>query len=591
VPNEFASRCSECGERLAHDQRYCLACGARRGPLPTRVAALIGGAMTAGGAAATAAGGAMTAGGAAATSADGATAAIAAGARPWLPSARAAAVAVMGVLAFGVAVGSAVAPPADSATAAPIYVALAAPATPSPVATPTAAPAPTPAAPVPAAAATTTDAPAAAAAPAAAPAPSPRAAHTPAPKRTGLPDVKHVFLIVLSDHGYARTFGDPAADPYLATTLARQGEVIPNYYGVAQGELANEIALVSGQGPTRQTTANCPTFSDVTPATAGDDGQIAGDGCVYPAPAQTLADQLKAAGRTWKTYAEDVASGQPGEAPTCRRPALGAPDAESAPRPGDAYVTWRDPFLYFHSLDADCASAVVGLDQLSFDDGAKDTAPSLAYIVPNRCHDGADTPCAPGQPAGLAASDAFLKSLVPQIEGSAAYRDGGLIAITFDQAPQDGPDGDAGSCCDQPAAYPNLAASAAAAQDTPTPDATATATPSDTPTPAPTATPTPAATAAPVPTAGPPAPTPAPTPSVTATPTATPPPGEPAGGGQVGLLLISGQFVKPGTTYGFGSYNHYSLLRSLEDLFGLDHLGYAADPALPAFDNSVYNQG
>jgi phosphatidylinositol-3-phosphatase len=31
------------------------------------------------------------------------------------------------------------------------------------------------------------------------------------------------------------------------------------------------------------------------------------------------------------------------------------------------------------------------------------------------------------------------------------------------------------------------------------------------------------------------------------------------------------------------------LLRSIEDLFGLDHLGYAADPALPAFDKAVYN--
>jgi hypothetical protein len=242
---------------------------------------------------------------------------------------------------------------------------------------------------------------------------------------------------------------------------------------------------------------------------------------------------------------EDVASGQPGEALTCRHPALGAPDTEAAPRPGDAYVTWRDPFLYFHSLDADCASDVVGLDQLSFDVLAQDTAPSVAYIVPNRCHDGAETPCAPGQPAGLAAADAFLETLVPQIEASAAYRDGGLIAITFDQAPQDGPGADPGSCCDQPAAYPNLGATAPPA-------------PTDTPTPAP------------------------------ATPT---PPATPVGGGQVGLLLISGQFVQPGSTYGFGSYNHFSLLRSLEDLFGLDHLGYAADPALPAFDNSVYNKG
>jgi hypothetical protein len=32
-----------------------------------------------------------------------------------------------------------------------------------------------------------------------------------------------------------------------------------------------------------------------------------------------------------------------------------------------------------------------------------------------------------------------------------------------------------------------------------------------------------------------------------------------------------------------------ALLRSIEDLFALDHLGYAADPALPAFDRVVYN--
>jgi hypothetical protein len=500
--------------------------------------------------------------------------------RAWSPSPRAAAVAVMGVLAFGVAIGSAVAPPADSATAAPVYVALAAPAAPAPVAAPTPAPAPTPAAP----AAAAPPAPAPTAAPAVAAAATPTATKTPKPPRSGLPQVKHVFLIVLSNHGYAQTFGDPGADPYLATTLAGRGEVIPNYYAVAQGELANEIALISGQGPTEQTAANCPTYADVTPGTVADGGQITGDGCVYPSPAQTLADQLTAAGDTWKAYVEDVGAGQPGESPTCRHPALGAVDTEAAPRPGDAYVTWRDPFVYFHSLDADCASDVVGLDQLSFDMTSKDTAPSVAYIVPNRCHDGAEAPCAPGQPAGLAASDAFLRTLVPQIEASAAYKDGGLIAITFDQAPQDGPAGDAGSCCGQPATYPNLAPAAAAAQDTPTPTETATPTdtPAETPTPSPTDTPTPA------PTAGPPPPTP--TPSVTPTPTATPLPGQPAGGGQVGLLLISGQFIKPGTTYGFGSFNHYSLLRSIEALFGLAPLGYAADPAVPAFDNSVYNK-
>ena len=35
-------RCAECDAPLAHDQRYCVECGARRGPLPAQIAGLIG---------------------------------------------------------------------------------------------------------------------------------------------------------------------------------------------------------------------------------------------------------------------------------------------------------------------------------------------------------------------------------------------------------------------------------------------------------------------------------------------------------------------------------------------------------------------
>jgi hypothetical protein len=35
-------------------------------------------------------------------------------------------------------------------------------------------------------------------------------------------------------------------------------------------------------------------------------------------------------------------------------------------------------------------------------------------------------------------------------------------------------------------------------------------------------------------------------------------------------------------------YNHYSLLRSIEDFFGLPHLGYAAAPDLQAFGSDVF---
>ena len=47
--------------------------------------------------------------------------------------------------------------------------------------------------------------------------------------------------------------------------------------------------------------------------------------------------------------------------------------------------------------------------------------------------------------------------------------------------------------------------------------------------------------------------------------------------------------MKAGSVDEFGFYNHFSLLRSIEDLFGLKGLGYAGNPALPAFDKLVYN--
>jgi hypothetical protein len=74
------------------------------------------------------------------------------------------------------------------------------------------------------------------------------------------------------------------------------------------------------------------------------------------------------------------------------------------------------------------------------------------------------------------------------------------------------------------------------------------------------------------------------------------PPAEPAngpvkptgGGGRVGMLLIS-PFVLPGSVNESGYYNHYSMLRSIEELFGLPAIGYAAEPAILPFDEAVYN--
>ncbi len=60
------------------------------------------------------------------------------------------------------------------------------------------------------------------------------------------------------------------------------------------------------------------------------------------------------------------------------------------------------------------------------------------------------------------------------------------------------------------------------------------------------------------------------------------------GGGRIGAVIIS-SFVKPGIA-NTKTYNHYSLLRSLETLFGLSHLGYAEKPDPGEFGNDVYGQ-
>jgi len=60
------------------------------------------------------------------------------------------------------------------------------------------------------------------------------------------------------------------------------------------------------------------------------------------------------------------------------------------------------------------------------------------------------------------------------------------------------------------------------------------------------------------------------------------------GGGRTGAVLLS-RFIKPGTVSNI-PYNHYSMLRSIEDIFGLGHLGYAAKAGLASFGKDVFTR-
>ena len=285
-------------------------------------------------------------------------------------------------------------------------------------------------------------------APAAAPAPTTTTTET-TPEEPTTPPVKHVWVVMLADQNLAKAAKDTQTAPYLAGTLAPQGTLLTGYHAVAHGSLPNSIALLSGQGPAPATQADCPVYADVTPADAGDDGQELGDGCLYSVQTGTIGDELRQSELGWKSYVESMGT-------ACRHPKAGVKDPDHTASASSPYVTWRNPFVSFHTeLDGDtCAAEDVDLAKLDADLAAGADAPAFSYVVPDRCHDGSAEPCRRGAPAGTAAADAWLKEIVPKILASKAYADDGLLVVTADQAPATGASADSSGCC-RPGTYPN----------------------------------------------------------------------------------------------------------------------------------------
>ena len=254
---------------------------------------------------------------------------------------------------------------------------------------------------------------------------------------------QHVFVINLENKGFDSVWGDNSPAPYLSGTLRDKGVLLKNYYGVAHNSLPNYLAQIAGQRPNDNTEQDCRTYTDFRATGTDGDGTLQGNGCVYPEQVQTLAGQLTAQGKTWKGYMEDMQ--QP-----CEHPVLGEPDDHVRATADEMYSTHHDPFVYFQSITSspDCAKDVVNFSAFAHDLKSLDSTPNLAYITPNLCHDGHDETCADGSRGGLQAVNGWLKAHVPAILSSPAYKQDGMLVITFDEAEDNavGPSaGDAGS--------------------------------------------------------------------------------------------------------------------------------------------------
>ena len=331
---------------------------------------------------------------------------------------------------------------------------------------------------------------------------------------------------MLSDQPYAAAFGPESKAPYLAETLERKGALLAHYDAVAHEQLANELALLSGQGPTIETAENCPTYSELSASGIGPDEQVLGAGCVYPSSTKTLLGQLEGAGHSWRAYIGGLEEGAAAPA-ACAHPALGQADPTATPG-GGAYATYLNPVVYFGSLAGakSCAAHDAGIPRLLRDLVRPRSTPSFSYIAPGRCEDGDPEPCRAGAAAGLAPANSFLARVVPKILRSKAYKSGGLLVITVDEAPSSGEFADSSSCCGQPR-FPNLATVESK-----------------------------------VPTV------------------------RPRGGGAVGALLLSPYIKGPETSQ--EPYNHFSLLATVEQLFHLPRLGYAVLPEVKPFEAGLF---
>ena len=362
--------------------------------------------------------------------------------------------------------------------------------------------------------------------------------------------IGHVFVIVLENKTFDELYGANGSS-YLASTLESQGTLLPNYYGIGHESNPNYLALISGQGPNPQTQADCQSYDDFLPSPAVFDprgnGQAVGTGCVYPPEVKTLPDQLDAAKLQWRGYMEDMGQEIGREPSHCGEPAFlstsqGPRDGTQSAAADDQYAARHNPFVYFHSLvdSGDCHADVLPLGSADPNSANAVLAGDLASVAttPNFSFITPDL-CHDGHDATCAD---------PSEPGGIAGIDEFLQTWVplIEASPAFQQDGLLVITTDESEWNQSQQDSGSCCGEQPGPDT--------------------------------------PMPGITG-----------VGGGRTGALVI-GKCVAAGATDST-AYNHYSLLRTLEDVYGITtggsdghgHLGYAGTDGVPSFGPDVFS--
>jgi phosphatidylinositol-3-phosphatase len=204
-----------------------------------------------------------------------------------------------------------------------------------------------------------------------------------------------VFTVVMENHSASDIFGNPNA-PYI-NQLVAQGAVAAGYHdSYVHPSEPNYIWMVAGEN-----------FGNLDDDDPNDETVIASR--------SHLADQIEAAGLSWRSYQES----------------MGAPCGLSS---HGAYAAKHDPFVFFDDINGwdgnvvhatpRCNEHVVDYSQLAADLAAGQL-PKYVFITPNLDHDMHD--------GSIAQGDAWLSRELPPLLASEAFRNGGVLFLVWDE--------------------------------------------------------------------------------------------------------------------------------------------------------------
>ena len=258
------------------------------------------------------------------------------------------------------------------------------------------------------------------------PAPTAAAAARTPRRRTPAAEIKHVFLIVLDGHGYEEAFGEARPRPTWPKRWPAKASCSPTTTRSPRGAWPTRSPCSAARGRPRRRRPNCPEYTEIAPGTVSAEGQVEGEGCVYPAETETLPGQLVDSQADLeglrRGHRQRPAAGQP---TTCRHPALGAADADAGAPAGRCLCDLAQPvrLLPLVADRPECAESDVGLDQLGPgpEEGERRPRPSPTSS-PTPATTAAKRPAHPDSPPAWPRRKPSSKTVVPEITASPAYR-------------------------------------------------------------------------------------------------------------------------------------------------------------------------